>query len=189
MDTLEKEWRIPEVEDASRLTPEEYLQLEPMVYQVAAGEWKSSYVFEMDDLAQAIWMHVVEKWSDYRDKDADLQFTMLRRYARTWTKAQRVEYMYSTGAYVYTPKEIRARFEDSVFTPLTRAFDIDARVDITREYDKLSRGRKAALYKQYALGERLTTGAERVAASEGIEAITTALNLGVGRIAASLEEV
>lgn len=184
---LEKEWRIPAVEEASVLTPEDYLLLEPLVDQVAATEWKGSHVFEMEDLSQAVWMHVVDKWEAYAGKDKELQFTMMRRFARGWCKEQRVEYMYTTGAYVYTPREIRARLEDSAFTPLDRAYDIDSRVDILREYGKLSRGRRAALYKQYALGERLTTGAERVAASEAVDTICTALNLGVAKVAQPLE--
>lgn len=184
----ETEWGIPELEDTFELTSEDYLRLDPMINQVAATEYKASNIFDTEDIAQELWVHVVAKWPAYRGKDQDLQYFMLRRFARAWCKQQRVEYMYATGAYVYTPKEIRIRLDDSVFVPLGQVVDVDARVDILREYEQLSRGRRAAIYKQYALGESLGTPAERVACSEGVEIICTTLNLGAGLVALPLEE-
>lgn len=186
--TADTEWRIPEVEETFALTQEDYLHLEPMVNQVAFQEVKDSYIFEVDDITQELWMFVVLKWSEIFDKDDDLQFFILQRYARTWCARQRIEHMHFTGAYLYTPKIIRERLDDSVFCDPADARDVDARVDITQLYDKLSRGRKASIYKRYALKEPYGSKAEEVSVSEGVTIICDRLNMAQKIVVASLDE-
>jgi DNA-directed RNA polymerase specialized sigma24 family protein len=186
--TIDTEWRIPEVEESFALTSEDYLHLEPMVNQVAYQEVKNSYIFEVDDIVQELWMFAVARWDEIRTKDDDLQFFVLQRYARTWCAKQRVEYMHFTGAYLYTPKIIRERLDDSVFCDPADAMDVDARVDITQLYDKLSRGRKASIYKRYALKEPYGSKAEEVSVSEGVTMICDQLNLAQKIIAGPLDE-
>jgi hypothetical protein len=174
--SLTADFKIKDIELEPSMSEEEYLRYEPMIDQVAAQEWKNSCVFEMDDLAQALWVWVLENRSHLLDRDRDLQFFMIRRYARGWAAGQRVDYMYSTGAFLYTPKLVREYLGNSVYTEPEEAVDVDARVDILRAIkEKVPRAPSAAIYKKFALKEELSN-TERAAYYRGVDVITHFLN-------------
>lgn len=156
-----------------------YLELEPMVNAVASSEWKGSHIYSIDDVAQAIWEHMMKEWQYYEDADEGLIRHMARRAARRFCQDQRTQYMYATGAFLYTAGMVRRYLEDVVWCGPEDCKDVDARVDMSEAYSKLSRAQKAAVYKRYALKEQLESGAEAVAESRAIRNITNRLNTGL----------
>lgn len=156
-----------------------YLTLEPLVNAVASSEWKSSHIYSIDDVAQAIWEHMMKDWKYYEDADEGLVKHMARRAARNYCMAQRTQYMYATGAFLYTPGMVRHYLEDVVWCSPEDCRDVDARVDLSEAYRKLSRAQKAAIYKKYALKEPLTKGSEQVAESRAVTNMTNRLNTGL----------
>jgi DNA-directed RNA polymerase specialized sigma24 family protein len=163
-----------------------YLQLEPMVNQVAGQEWKRSHIYSMEDVAQAIWEHVMKNWHQYENADAYLFKYYARRAARAYCMRERVTYMYAHGAFLYTPGMVRRYLEDVVWCNPEDCKDIDARADLTEALSKLTRGQRAAIYKKFALKEPLTKN-EQVAESRGVSAITTRLNTGLRLQAGGIE--
>jgi hypothetical protein len=155
-----------------------YLELEPMVYAIAGGEWKQSHIYSIEDVAQAIWEHMMANWHEYENRDEGLVKHMARRAARRFCQEERVKYMYAHGAFLYTPGMVRRYLEDVVWCSPEDCRDVDARVDLSEAYKKLSKGQKAAVYKKYALKEPLTKN-EQVAESRAVSAITTRLNTGL----------
>ncbi|MGZ4659707.1 MAG: hypothetical protein ACXVYB_00340 [Arthrobacter sp.] len=161
------------------LDSELYLQLEPLVNYVAAGEWKNSRIFTIDDVAQAIWEHMMANWSHYAGKETALIKHMARRAARSFCLAQRTQYMYANGAFLYTPGMVRRYLEDAVWCQPGDCPDVEARADISEAFGYLTKGQKAVVYKRYALKETLVRNAEQVAESRAITNITNRLNLGL----------
>ena len=155
-----------------------YLQLEPMVNAIASSEWKNSHIYSIEDVAQAIWEHMMLDWKYYQDADDYLMRHMARRAARRYCEEQRIRYMYDNGAFLYTPGMVRRYLEDVVWCSPEDCRDVDARVDMSEAYAKLSRAQKAAVYKKFALKEPLTKN-EQVAESRGVSAITRRLNTGL----------
>lgn len=176
---IEPDWPIEGLEVTAPLDTELYLQLEPLVNQVASGEWKNSPLFSIDDVAQAIWEHMMANWSHYAGKDEDLVKHMARRAARNYCLEQRNQYMYSTGAFLYTPGMVRRYLEEVVWCLPGDSMDIEARCDISEAYQSLPRGQKAAVYKRYAMGETLIRNSEQVAESRAVARITNHLNTGL----------
>lgn len=176
---IDDEWKIRGLEVTPPLDSDLYLELEPLVYDVASLEWKNSHVFSIDDVAQAVWLHMMENWSEYENADRNLIFYMARRAARGYCEKQRVEHMYATGAFLYTPGMIRRYLEETVFCAPENAIDLEARVDITEAYGRLPKGQKAAIFKKFALKEPLTSPAEKSAESRGVTAMTQRLNTGL----------
>jgi hypothetical protein len=99
--SMEKDFTIEGLEVTAPLDTDMYLSLEPMVNAVASSEWKSSTIFSIEDVAQAIWEHMMTEWPAYAGKDEGLVRHMARRAARKYCLAQRTQYMYATGAFLY----------------------------------------------------------------------------------------
>lgn len=175
---MEREFTIEGLED-SPLDNDAYRILEPLVMDVAGREWKHSTVFSIDDVAQAIWAHMVANWKHYENQEEGLIRHMARRAARSYAHEQRNAYMYSTGSFVYTPGMVRRYLEDVVWCSPEDCSDIEARADLTEALQKLPRAQKAAVYKKYALREPLVRNAEQVAESRAVSAITSRLNTGL----------
>lgn len=176
----EEEWTIEGLEALTApMDSELYLALEPLVNDIASSEWKNSRIFSIDDVAQAIWLHMMENWQHYAGRDDLLVRYLARRAARGYCRAQRIQHMYATGAFLYTPRLVRKYLEEVVWCSPGDCADIDARADITEAYGHLTKGQKAVLYKKYALKEPLTRNAEEVAESRAIAEITQRLNTGL----------
>lgn len=156
-----------------------YLQLEPLVNAIASSEWKQSHIYSIDDVAQAIWEHMMKDWKHYQDADDNLIKHMARRAARRYCQDQRVRYMYDMGAFLYTPGMVRRYLEEMVWCSPEDCKDVDARVDLSEAYAKLSKAQKAAVYKKYALKEPLTKSSEQVAESRAVSNMTSRLNTGL----------
>jgi hypothetical protein len=99
---------------------------------------------------------------------------------------QRTQYMYATGAFLYTPGMVRRYLEDVVWCSPQDCMDVEARADISQAYEQLPKGMKAAVYKRYALKEPTLTRAEVTAESRAVKAITDRLNTGLRLQAAIL---
>jgi len=175
----ETDWTIEGLEVTAPLDSELYLQLEPLVNQVAGGEWKNSALFSIDDVAQAVWVHMMAYWSHYVGKDEALIKHMARRAARAYCLEQRTQYMYATGAFLYTPGMVRRYLEAEVWCLAGDCLDVEARADIAEAFEHLSKGQKAVVYKRYALKETLVRNSEQVAESRAIASITNRLNTGL----------
>jgi hypothetical protein len=160
------------------LDTDAYLQLEPMVNAIASSEWKQSHIYSIEDVAQAIWEHMMKHWSEYQVADEGLFKHMARRAARRYCHLQRVAYMYANGAFLYTPGMVRRYLEEVVWCSPENCTDVDARVDLSEAYARLTKGQKAAVYKKFALKEALTKN-EQVAESRAVSAITARLNTGL----------
>lgn len=174
----EREWKIEGLEVTAPLDSDMYLSLEPIVNQVASAEWKGSVAYEMEDVAQAIWLHMMENWAEYQKAENGLIVFMARRAARKYCQQQRIDYMYANGAFLYTPGIVRRMLEETVFCDPANAIDVDARVDINEAMTHLSKVQRAAIFKKFALKEPLV-GGEKNAESRGITAITNRLNSGL----------
>lgn len=156
-----------------------YLELEPLVNDVAGSEWKNSRLFSIDDVAQAIWEHMMANWKHYEGRDPNLIRHMARRAARNFCLEQRTQHMYATGAFLYTPGMVRRFMEDVVWCLAGDCVDVEARADISEAFGYLTDGQRAVLYKKYALKETLTRNAEQVAEHRAVTRITNRLNSGL----------
>lgn len=174
----EREWKIEGLEVTAPLDSDMYLSLEPIVNQVAGREWRGSRIYELEDVAQAIWVHMMENWAEYANADPGLVNFMATRAARAYCQRQRVDYMYANGAFLYTQKIVRGMLEQTVFCDPEHATDVEGRADIREAMQHLSKVQQAAIFKKFALKEPLA-GAEKTAESRGITNITHRLNSGL----------
>jgi len=173
------------------MTDEYFLQYQHEVARIAAREHKRSTIFEIEDVEQAIWEHVIKRFGDYVGLDEKLTYSRMARAARTWASNQRIEHMYATGSFIYTPKIVAAYLDTCAWQPLEEVPDIDARVDLIEAFELLRKSapkRAAAVFKRYGMNEGgLMSSAESTALSEGIDAICHRLNSGLRLSAESID--
>lgn len=144
-----------------------------------------------DDVEQEIMKHVVTNWHLYSGKKASTVKSYFEKAANQFLNRERIDYMYFSAAYIYTPAEIRRHLRDSAWVDADQCPDVDARVDLHAAFKTLTKGRKTAVYKQYGLG--IPSGelseAEGRAARRGVDDITAHLNKQEGVRSYSLDEL
>jgi DNA-directed RNA polymerase specialized sigma24 family protein len=156
-----------------------YLELEPLVNAIASSEWKNSHIFSIEDVAQAIWEHMMTDWKHYDGAETNLVKHMARRAAKRYCEDQRTQWMYANGAFLYTPGMVRRYLEDMIWCSPEDCKDVDARIDLTEAMEKLSKAQRIILYRRYGLKEQLIKSSEKVAESRAIAKITNRLNTGL----------
>jgi hypothetical protein len=181
---------MPATEEASAtLTDEFYLAHADEVSRVAAGAWKGSSLYSVEDVEQAIWEHVAANWKYFAAANAESISLFMKRAARGFVRKERVDYMYFTGAFVYTPKLVAQFLDTCAWKPLEEVPDIDARVDMQEAFARLSQSAPAqadAVFRRYGMGGDLTAS-EMKNAQRGVDSICHRLNSGLRLQAEAIE--
>ena len=167
-----------------------YLQYQETAGRIAIREHRKSTVYDVEDLEQAIWEHVVKKWPEYEDKDEKLVYVLMRRAARTFASKARIEHMYATGSFIYTPSLVAAYLDSCAWEPLEEVPDIDARVDLIEAFEQLQSSapkQAAAVFKRYGLKETGLSENEQSNVSRGVESLCHRLNSGLRLSAESID--
>lgn len=167
-----------------------YLLHEPDVARIAFREHHKSTIFTVEDVAQAIWEHVMSNWRYYAEAEQKYIDIFMTRAARGFVRKERTDYMYFTGAFIYTPKLVAAYLDTCAWKPLEEVPDVDARVDMREAYELLRKKapkQAAAVFKRYGLGETDLSSTEKSNLSAGVESICHRLNSGLRLQAESIE--
>ena len=162
----------------------------PEVERIASAEWKRSSIYEREDIEQAIWAHALANWKYYAEADADRISKFMTRAARGFVRQQRIDHMYATGAFIYTPKIVAAYLETCAWKPVEEVPDVDARVDLQEAFALLSKSAPAqatAVFKRYGLGDDDLSSTERSNCSRGVDSLTHRLNTGLRLQAESID--
>jgi hypothetical protein len=103
---------------------------------------------------------------------------MFKRLARQFLATERIDYMYFTGGFVYTPSQVQHALATSTWSDASEAPDVDARADMHSAWRRLTPVQQNAVYKRYGLNMPVSelTSAERSAAYRGVDEITQYLN-------------
>ncbi|GAA1411859.1 hypothetical protein AUR04nite_00690 [Glutamicibacter uratoxydans] len=151
-----------------------------VVHNVCKKIGRTSATVEAEDLEQDVWVSMQEKdhWKKILDYEKSIPGVLKKQAERLATK-ERVDYMHFSGSYMYTPKDVRRILSESVWCEAEKAPDIEGRVDVRREFDKLVEARRLAIYKRYGHGfdSFELTRSEQMAFYRGIDQITDRLNM------------
>lgn len=171
------------------MTSEFYDGHEAEVARIAFSVWKRSTIYSTEDVEQAIWEHAMGNWKYYAEAGSDSVTRFMTRAARGFVRKERVDYMYFTGAFIYTPKLVADYLDTCAWRPVEEVPDVDARVDMQEAFALLSKSAPAqadAVFKRYGLGEELTAS-EQKNAQRGVDSICHRLNSGLRLSAESID--
>jgi len=161
----------------SSMTDEFYEKHRETVQRAARAQHKKSTIFEVDDVEQAVWLFFAEKWETIRGYDDAGIKTLAGKAAAHYCTTQRHDYMYFTGAFIYTPDMVERILEESVWVDLGPGVDVEARVDVQDRFGQLKESYQEALFLKYGAKDKLTE-AQRKSAERGLNDLTHRLNTG-----------
>lgn len=145
------------------------------VQKQARQQHKQSQLFAVEDIEQAIWLHMAQNFTYVMDKDAQEISKYAYRAAATYCKEQREDYMYFSGSVLYSGEMVERILADAVWVELGPGVDVEGRVDVGRAFEKLSYAQKNAVYRRFALKESKDVVDDK-SLERGIHNITNALN-------------
>lgn len=144
-----------------------------------AARRESGASIEFEDLRQELWVFYLEKKSivEHDKQMVDL----IGKTARLVARQERIDYMYFSGAFIYTPSMVRTLLADAVWCEVEDAFDIEGRVDVTAALLKQSTRAQGLLYARFGLGESFGNASpDRHVIDRAIDSITHELNTRAG---------
>lgn len=156
-----------------------YLEHGPMVKKIAKREHKGAVTVTVEDVEQEIWLFIAKEV-----KHLDGYTTLgigdfATKSARKYLIQERIDYMYFMGNFVYTPEIVEQYLQDAVWANVEDVPDIDGRVDVTDEVNRLPLHDRVLLFKKYGMGENpdREAHAERKTIDRAVIRITNNLNL------------
>lgn len=178
-----------------------------MIRQVARRAHSGCQTVEIDDVEQAIWLAFSEKMVRDRILEVDGMTELMRvgtdfnawgpagirhlatQVANEYVATERVNYMYWSGRFVYTPALVEGYLKDAVWKEVEDVPDIDGRADVQREFANLSLMAKRDIFHKFGLGEppESENAPARMRIDRGIQRITDRLNMNLGTKQVGLE--
>lgn len=160
-------------------TKEQFMaRIDPIIVTQANKQHKGSEILEVDDIAQEIRVHFLEKYEHVKGlKDESISYIAYRA-AATYCADEREKYMYNTGGFVYFGELVEYLLKNDTFVELDGDTDVEGRVDVLTAIESLSPGQRDAIHLKYRDDADLTKTQQK-AAERGLRAITTYLNRGV----------
>jgi hypothetical protein len=163
-----------------------------MIVKIAKRETKDIRTVEVEDVIQTVreGFYSRAKGTDFtlweRNGIADLATKMAREYVGR----ERIDYMHFSCNYLYTPAMVEQYLRESLWCEVEDAPDIDGRVDVKREFDKLPRQHRVALFLKYGVGETFPQNdPKRYLSSTGVDRITNGLNISAKMRRVELSDV
>jgi hypothetical protein len=174
---------VPQYSENIRIQ-ELHMLYKDMVTKIAKREHKGAHQATAEDVEQAIWLLICEKvqhLDGYTEKGiADLA----TKAARTYLLKERIDHMHFMGNFIYTPDIVETYLKDAVWANVEDVPDIDGRVDVRDEFEKLTLPQKQILFRKYGLGESFDRkdSTTRSVADRALVRITNNLNLKANQV-------
>ena len=149
-----------------------------LVTKIAKREHKGAATVTVEDVSQAVWLFLFENIQHLTAYTAVGIADLATKSARKYLLKERIDYMHFMGNFIYTPEIVETYLKDAVWSQVEDVPDIDGRVDVTDEFNRLPLHDRVILFKKYALGEApANNSAERKTADRALVRITNNLNL------------
>lgn len=159
---------------------DEFLErVDPIIVKQAHKQHKGSEILEVDDIAQEVRLHFIEKYQHLKGLADDSISYIAYRAAATYCEQEREDFMYQSGNFVYFGELVEYLLRNHAFTDLDGDTDVEGRVDVQAAIDNLTPRQREITLKRYRDGHPLANGRERDTAAVALRSITNYLNRGV----------
>lgn len=161
------------------------------VSRIASRLARQHGTVDAEDLVQAIWEKAIERFDgSLKGVDQQTAEKYLTRYGRDALNQESLDYMYFSGKYIYSPREVRTKLATCAWSELHECPDVEARVDLRGAFERLPPKQRLAVFKRYGMKEPASSmsSAEKRNEERGVDAITHYLNRGVRATPANLDD-
>lgn len=122
------------------------------VDSIAMREHKHSTIFTVEDLKQEIWAAVFKEFEKLVGKPEGFIINFMNRAAGRFAEKSRIEQMYQTGTFIYTPDLVKVQLELDAWNS-DPGGDWDMRLDVRAAFDSLSAKHQDLIFRAYRLDE------------------------------------
>jgi len=158
--------------------------------RVAKREHKGAVTMTVEDLEQDLHAFFLQNLNSVRGFSPEGVEGLAVKQARKTLLKERIDYMYFSGSFLYTPAMVEVYLQDAVWQELDCVPDIDGRMDVQAAVRELPLDTQRLLFRKYALGESPANASpERKRIERAIETICHSLNLGLKRVKVELEDL
>ena len=149
------------------------------IKRVAKREHKGSTTVDRDDLEQVLREFFLQNISSTAGFSEEGVEGTAVKVARKYMFKERIDVMHFRGCFIYTPKIVETFLQDAVWKQIEDVPDIDGRVDVMTEYNRLPLKQRQLLFRKYGLGEPPPAHdrAGRRMVERAVDTITARLNL------------
>lgn len=163
-----------------------------MIAKIAKREHRGLRTLDVDDITQSIHAEFAQlsHKNDFTLWETNGIAALAGKMARKYVNRERTDYMYFSANFIYTPSMVETYLAECVWTELDEVPDVDGRVDVRREFDKLPLNHRQVLFIKYGLGETFEhTDPRRKMAERALDRLTARLNTGAQREWVELSDV
>lgn len=150
---------------------------------------QSTDVMDPEDLEQELWVFFLGELAHTEYPEGTIVDLIKKRGIKI-ARDERIDYMQFRGAFVYSPAVVRTILEDSVWTNVEDAPDIEGRMDVSNALLELSGDERSLLHEYFTVasadrGRLDTYSYERI--ERAIDKISMILNRGATRSEVDIE--
>lgn len=152
-----------------------------MIAKIAKREHRGLRTADVEDITQSIWLEFTQlsATTDFTLWDAKGVAALAGKMARKYVNRERTDFMYHSANFIYTPAIVETFLAECLWTTVDEVPDVDGRVDVQREFDRLPLNQRRVLFLKYGVGEQFSHGdARRKTAERAVDRITSRLNAG-----------
>lgn len=145
----------------------------------SAAHRESGATIGFEDLRQDLWVFYLEQ--EPQVEHPKQMAGLIGKRAKHIARQERIDYMYFSGAFIYTPSMVTTLLGGALWCEAEEAFDIEGRVDVATALKKQSQRAQRLLYARFALGETPENSSpDRHVIDRAIDSITHELNTHSG---------
>lgn len=153
---------------------------EPIIVKQAHKQLKGSEILEVDDIAQEIRSHFIQKYNSIKGLEESGLSYIAYRAAATFCEKERTDYMYASGNFVYHGELVEYLLKEHAFAELDGDVDVEGRIDVQRALDSLTPRQREVTIRRYRDGAELSK-TEQKSCERALRSITDFLNRGVNK--------
>lgn len=155
-------------------------RVDPIIIKQAHRQHKGSEILEVDDIAQEVRLHFIEKYQHLKGLADDSISYIAYRAAATYCEKEREDYMYQSGSFVYFGELVEYLLRNHAFADLDGDTDVEGRVDVQAAIDNLTPRQREVTLKRYR-DDVMLTASERDVMSDALRRMTSYLNRGINK--------
>lgn len=146
-------------------------------------------VMDPEDLEQELWVFALEELIP-RDYPEGTVVDLIKKQGVKVARQERIDYMQFRGAFIYSPAVVQTILEDSTWTNVEDAPDIEGRMDVSCALAQLSERERDLLVSRFAPEGGVGPGLSRTDykhIESAIDKISMILNRGAARSEVDIE--
>lgn len=158
------------------------------IQRIAVTEHRGNAATTPEDIAQELWVYLLMNRDSLDDYHEGAVVKMLVKEARKYARSEREDFMYFSGAFIYSGEHVAALLSETTWVNDDEVIDIEGRLDVREHFAKLTPTQQQALFLKYGAGRKNLSSSQRTSVSRGLKRLTDLMNAATPPSGVELED-